>query len=92
VSDPGVKKRMSRATRKAAEDLADLGYDVLVSDGNPAQLVAYRAGDIRVIRICLDDVSVSDKKLLGRLSSSHIVSRELWTRFIGKTRFVVTKL
>ncbi|MEN6492614.1 MAG: hypothetical protein ABFC85_11560 [Rectinema sp.] len=92
MSDDPTKKRMARAKRRAHDDLLSLGYQVIPSDNQPVCLVAYRGGEVRLIRICLDEATAADRKTLGRVSASSAVSRELWVRARGVERFSIIRL
>ena len=83
---------MARAKRKAQEDLHALGYDVILSDNRPICLVAYRGGEVRLIRVCLDSAAPAEEKMLKRYAASPVISRELWVRSAGAARFAITKL
>ena len=88
MSDSPIKKRMARAKQRAQEDLIALGYEI----PPPECIVAYRGGEVRIIRICLDDIGMTELKTLKRRSSSPVISREVWVRESGATRFVITIL
>lgn len=92
MSDDPIKKRMARAKTKARDDLCALGYEVVLSYNKPVCLVAYRGGEVRLIKVCLDEASPADEKALRRFQPSPVVSRELWARPAGSVRFVITKL
>lgn len=92
MSDLPLKKRMARAKQKAKDDLCALGYEVILSYNKPICLVAYRGSEVRLIRVVLDEASPKEKNELGKYQPSPVVSRELWVRPAGSSRFVITKL
>lgn len=92
MPDESIKKRMSRAKRRACDDLRSLGYKIVLSDNNPVCLVAYCGSDVRLVKICLDKASSADQENLCRYPSSIVVSREIWIRKAGEQRFDIQKL
>jgi hypothetical protein len=87
MGDDAIKKRMARAKRRAVEDLRSFGYQVVVSDNSPVCLMAYNESSVKIIRICLDKPLPVDRKSIGDLLASPLISRELWIRQAGEERF-----
>jgi len=92
VSDSPIKKRMSRAKLRAQAQLRAEDYTVIVSDNNPVCLIAYVGDKLRVIRICLDSASASDKTLMRRYKCSPGASVELWVSRLRAHGFSVTRV
>ena len=81
-------RRQARAKEKAAADLAALGYDTFPSDNKRICIIAARpAGsglDVRFIRICLDEITVQDRRIAAAIRLPNV---ELWLRRKGRERF-----
>lgn len=92
MSDDPIKKRMARAKQKAFADLRALGYDVILSDNKPVCLVAMRGSDVRLIKICLDAASHTDRSRVSQFRASAVASRELWIRKANADRFEIQKI
>ena len=92
MSDDPIKKRMARAKQKAFADLRALGYDVILSDNKPVCLVAMRGSDVRLIKICLDAPSQTDRSRVSQFRASTVASRELWVRKSGTEHFDIQKI
>jgi len=93
MPEQAIKRRMSRAKQKAEKDLQRLGFKTVPSNNKPVCLVAInRDGvqvDVRIIRICLDEIKPIDKKSLSGYDGLH---RELWIRKEGSENFEIHKV
>ena len=86
MSDEAIKKRQARAKEKAASDLRALGYDIFPSDNKRVCLFAVRPGDVRLIRICVDEITQADRKIVSKIDYTNV---ELWLRRKGEETFVI---
>lgn len=89
-----LKRRMARAKLKAEKDLRYLGFGVVQSNNRPVCLVALHNDqqghvDVRLIRICLDEIKPPDRKALARYGD---YPREIWIRKEGSERFEIHKV
>jgi len=89
MGDEAIKKRMSRAKRKARMDLESIGFEVIESNNRPVCLVAKNGDDIRVIRICLNKISPADRLSICTFSEFR---REVWCRKEGSEEFSIQKI
>lgn len=91
MPDDPLKKRQARAKLRAKSELVDNGYIVIPSHNDPVCLVAYRPvdGRVRLIRICLDAASPSDRKLMKPYAAPPNVSSECWVSRLRAHRFGV---
>ena len=81
MPDDPIKGRSSRAKRKAAADLRDMGYFVINASDRNASLIGFRKTDIRIIRVVLDRITPFDRIALKAIPfPNSSCSRELWLR------------
>lgn len=94
MSDDPIKKRMARAKQRAQAKLRADGHVVIPSNNDPVCLVAYRIDDnlVRLVRICLDSASPSDRKLMRPYASPSGVSAECWVSRRNAHRFVEVRI
>jgi hypothetical protein len=85
MSEENIKKRQTRAKCRAVDILRRAGYDIIRSDNETVCVIGARNAELRVIRVCVGNVTERDIKVIRSmqfLRDSH-VSREAWC-FDGK--------
>jgi hypothetical protein len=94
MADDPTKKRMARAKQRAQEKLRADGHVVIPSNNDPVCLVAYRLDDntVRLVRICLDAASPTDRRLMKPYSSPAGISAECWVSRRQAHRFVEVRI
>ena len=92
MTDAALKRRMDRAKEKARKDLSYKGFKIVHSNNRPVCLVAINrtemGTDVRLIRICLEEIKPADRKALSDYSG---LNREIWIRKEGSPGFVIHK-
>lgn len=89
MAEEAIKRRMGRAKQKAEKDLRRLGFKIIPSNNKPICLVAIHGTDVRLIRICLDEIKPLDKK---SLSGYDDIQKEIWIRKVGMENFEICKV
>lgn len=92
MPDDPIKKRMARAKARAQAQLRGEEYTVIASDNRPVCIIAFNADALRVIRICLDAPSASDKALMRGYKQSPGASVELWVSKIRSHGFSIVRV
>jgi hypothetical protein len=92
MSEEAIKKRQARAKSKAIDILRQAGYEIIRSDNEKVCVIASRAAEVRIIRICVGNVTENDVDLVRYLRFPHITQacREAWC-FDGKD-FIIQEI
>lgn len=63
MTDSAIKKRQTRAKRRAIEHFRDLGYKIIESDNSAFCFIATCRAEVRFVRVVIDRITEHDIKL-----------------------------
>lgn len=91
MGESAINKRFRTARAAATLELIKKNYTVWPLNGGPFDLIAFKRKEVRLIRICLDEIKEEVARLtLGAVRDSD-VSRECWRRWKNEKEFRIFK-
>jgi len=92
MSDPSIKRRLTRAKEKAMKDLSRIGYKIVPSDNSTFCICGVRKNELRMIRVVVDEITNEDVKLIEGIQTPEVCSREIWCKLEGIRDFVIKEV
>jgi hypothetical protein len=92
MAEEATKKRLRTAKEAALSLLRKKGYEVIYCDDHRFDLVALKKRTIKLIKICIDEITIEDKEKVRSFASdfkSREIKRQTWLKNHGKRKFEI---
>jgi len=84
-----IKNRFYKARRRARSLLMACGYNVTFLSDGPFDVEASRRYEIRKIKICLDEITETDRKGIERTELPALCRKEIWLKRMNISDFEI---
>lgn len=87
-----LKKRTTRAVKRAADILVNSNYSVTFLQGEVFNLEAMREREIRKIRVVLDAIKHDDEQKVRAFRLPGICTKEIWCKRLNESAFFIKEI